>query len=69
MLNDRQQEIYDLIMNIETCYNMYLCGDFESAIIFAKNKLERNGYPVWLDGYEFDYLKDYLEDELKEEEM
>ena len=50
MLNDRQQEIYDLIMNIETCYNMYLCGDFESAIIFAKNESERNGYPVWLDG-------------------
>ena len=65
MLTDNQQELYDIIMNDEFCYNEYKNERFDSAISAAIGLSYKYGHPIFLAAYKFKQLKEYLKYELE----
>lgn len=68
MLNDNQEEIYDIIMNDEYCYAKYQNRNLTSAIRNAISLSKIYGNPIELKVKETKELKKYLKNELESEE-
>lgn len=67
MLNDNQEEIYDIIMNDEYCYAKYQNGNLTGAIRNAISLSKIYGNPIELKVKEIKELKKYLKNELESE--
>ena len=65
-LNDTQQEIYDIIMNDESCYDYFTKNDLDFAIEIAEKLSKEYGNPSYLTDNEKEKLKEYLKSENKE---
>lgn len=37
-----REKVHDMIRTTDSCYNMYMCDDFDSAINFAIDILKNN---------------------------
>lgn len=59
-LNKNQEEIYDIIMNNETCYSHYYAGNIATAITKAIEMSENYGDYTPLNDEEFEGLKRLL---------
>lgn len=59
-LNKNQDEIYNIIMNNETCYSHYYAGNMSTAIIKAIEMSENYGGYTTLNDEEFEGLKRFL---------
>lgn len=68
MLNDNQEEIYDIIMNDEYCYAKYQNENLTGAIRNAISLSKIYGNPIELKVKETEELKKYLKNELESEE-
>lgn len=65
-LNDTQQEIYDIIMNDESCYAYFTKNDLDFAIEIAEKLSKKYGNPSYLTDNEKEKLKEYLKSENEE---
>lgn len=68
MLNDNQEEIYNIIMNDEYCYAKYQNRNLTGAIRNAISLSKIYGNPIELKVKETKELKKYLKNELESEE-
>lgn len=67
-LNDTQQEIYDIIMNDESCYDYFTKNDLDFAIEIAEGLSDDYGNPSYLTDDEKEELKKYIKSEYEENE-
>lgn len=65
-LNDNQQEIYDIIMNDECCYNCFMKDSPNLAIEVAEGLSDDYGNPSYLTDDEKEELKEYIKSEYEE---
>lgn len=62
-----REKVHDMIRTTDSCYNMYMCDDFDSAINFAIDILKNNKKAVSLSEYDIKDLKEWLKEDFKEE--